>query len=83
MIQLNGTIQKITKENNNGKEKKVVTLQAGKHNTLFIEFQGNMIEKLEPFQKGSKIEVSIRFNGKESALGRKYNNIIAKTIKSI
>lgn len=83
MIAVQGTIEKIKTENNNGREKKVVTLQMGRHNTLFIEFQGKQTEAIKNFREGQKAEITIRFNGKTSQLGRNYNNIIAKSIKSV
>lgn len=83
MIAVQGTIEKITTENNNGREKKVVTLQMGRHNRLFVEFQGKLTEAIDGFQEGQRAEIKIRFNGKTSQLGRNYNNIIAKSIKSV
>ena len=80
---IEGKIEKITTEQYNGKEKKIITLQMGPHNTVFVEFQGRMIEWLESYSEGDQVAMRIRFNGKTSALGRKYNNIIAKTIKTI
>lgn len=83
MIEIQGTIEHIKIENNNGRDKKVVTLQMGRSNTVFVEFQGKMSDELQEFQSGHKVQIRIRFNGKTSNLGRHYNNIVAKSIKSI
>lgn len=83
MITIEGKIDKITTELNNGKEKKVITLKMGRHNTVFVEFQGRMMEWLDSYHEGDRVQMRIRFNGKVSSLGRKYNNIIAKSIKTV
>lgn len=83
MTTIKGKIEKITTEHNYGKQKKVITLQMGRHNTVFVEFQGNMISWLDSYSEGDQVSVRVRFNGKVSNLGRKYNNIIAKSIKTI
>lgn len=83
MIEISGTIEKIITESNNGRDKKVVTLQAGRNNILFVEFQGKMMDKLKPFEDGDRVEIRLRFNGKTSKLGRNYNNLIGKSIKII
>ncbi len=83
MLEVNGTIEEIVQENNNGHNKKVVTLQAGKNNTLFIEFQGRYMKYLDGFFEGQRVSVKIRFNGKISKLNRRYNNIVAKSIKHL
>lgn len=83
MIELKGRIEKIETENNNGRDKKVVTLQLGRSNTVFVEFQGKMADAVNDFNEGQDVQVKIRFNGKVSNLNRKYNNIVGKSIKSI
>lgn len=83
MIEVTGTIETIELENNNGQNKKIITLQAGRNNKLFIEFQGKMIYELDTYSVGNKVSIRVRFNGKISKLKRKYNNIIGKSIKSI
>ena len=83
MTELTGTIQTITQENNNGKDKKIVTLNAGRNNILFIEFQGKMMNVLENFRENQQVKIRLRFNGKISKLGRRYNNLIGKSINPI
>ena len=82
-LEIEGTIDDITTENNNGSEKKVITLKAGRSNTLFVEFQGNKVNLLDGFIKGDRVIIKPRYNGKVSKIGRKYNNIIGKTIKKL
>lgn len=83
MTTIEGTIETIETEHNHGKKKKVITLQMGRHNTVFVEFQGKMMDWLDSYSEGDRVSMRIRFNGKVSSLGRKYNNIIAKSIKTI
>lgn len=83
MIEITGTVQGIEKENDNGHIKNVVTLLTGKKNLLFIEFQGKSIYKTKSIKTGKEVSVKVVFNGKRSMLGRKYNNIIGKSIKHI
>lgn len=80
-FQIYGIIQSIDTEDNNGKIKKVVTLKAGNSNLLFIEFQGKTQQYLSKYKTNDKVLIDFRYNGKQSKLGRKYNNIIAKNIK--
>lgn len=81
MIEIEGTIVEIANENNNGRDKKVMTLNAGRNNILFIEFQGRMTEEADKFKADQHVKIRIRFNGKVSKLGRRYNNLIAKSIQ--
>ncbi|GLB52997.1 hypothetical protein NBRC110019_20370 [Neptunitalea chrysea] len=81
-MELSGKIDCITVENNNGNDKKVVTLVNGRE-ILFVEFQGKNIQLLDEYHTGDDVTVQVRFNGKVSGLGRKYNNIIAKRIALI
>lgn len=83
MLELQGTIEEIVQENNNGHDKLVVTLQAGRNNKVFIEFQGKYRKLLDGYSEGQRVEIRVRFNGKVSKLGRRYNNIIAKSIQHI
>lgn len=83
MIEIEGLIVELATENNNGVDKKVVTLNAGRNNTLFVEFQGKMAQRLKGFNTGDRARIKIRFNGKVSKLGRRYNNLIAKEINRV
>lgn len=83
MLAIEGTIEAIVTENNNGKDKKVLTIQSGRNNTIYVEFQGKMMHTLNGYSEGQRVEVRVRFNGKTSKLGRRYNNIIGKSIKQL
>ncbi|GLB47824.1 hypothetical protein [Neptunitalea lumnitzerae] len=78
-MELTGKIDCIAVENNNGNDKKMLTLVNGRE-VLFVEFQGKNIHLLDTFEKGDEVSIQARFNGKISGLGRKYNNIIGKRI---
>lgn len=80
-MEIEGIVEAINKENNNGHDKKVLTIAAGKNNTLFVEFQGKLMEKVRDVNPNDRVKVKIRFNGKVSQIGRRYNNIIGKSIK--
>jgi hypothetical protein len=83
MTDLRGTIKAIDFENNNGNDKKVVHLEISSHQILFIEFQGQSTELVKPIHLGKKVEIKILYRGKVSKIGRKYNNIIGKSINTI
>lgn len=83
MIKITGIIEKIESQNNNGSDKKVVTLKLESSDTVFIEFQGNKSSLLDDFIEGHKAQIKIKFNGKVSTLDRKYNNIIGTRIEKI
>lgn len=83
MTTIEGKIEKIATEKTHLREKKVVTLKMGTCNTVFVEFQGKSISWLDSYNEGDRVQMRIRFNGKVSSLGRKYNNIIAKSIKTV
>lgn len=80
MLEINGSIAEIATENNNGRDKKVIEVHAGRNNVVFVEFQGKMMNKVNEFSNGDKVNIKFRFNGKVSKLGRRYNNIIGKSI---
>lgn len=79
-MEISGIIDCIAVENNNGNDKKVVTLNMGKE-VLFVEFQGKNITLIEDYHQGDDVTVYVKFNGKVSGLGRKYNNIIGRRIR--
>lgn len=83
MIKLTGTIEKIETQNNNGSDKKVVTLKLASNDTVFIEFQGSKSSLLDDFIEGHRAQISIKFKGKVSNLERMYNNIIGTHIEKI
>lgn len=79
-MEISGIIDCIAVENNNGNNKKVLTLSMGRE-VLFVEFQGKNITLLDDYQSGDDVIINARFNGKVSGLGRKYNNIIGRRIR--
>ena len=83
MTEVRGTIQSVEAENNNGREKKVVTLAMGRSDKIFIEFQGRAGELVSSSMIDKNVSVRIVFNGKVSKLGRRYNNILGKSIKTL
>lgn len=83
MIQLIGIIEKIETQNNNGSDKKVVTLKLESSDKAFVEFQGNRSSLLDDFSESHKVQINIKFKGKVSNLGRRYNNIIGTHIEKI
>lgn len=83
MINVTGIIENIETQNNNGSDKKVVTLKLGSSDTVFIEFQGNKSSILDDFSEGHKVQIKIKFIGKVSRLDRRYNNIIGTHIEKI
>lgn len=83
MTEIKGTVEAIEKENNNGHDKKILTVKVGRNNVVFVEFQGNKINILNNISAGQKVVIKFRFNGKISKMGRRYNNIIGKSIKTI
>lgn len=82
-MEIEGTVAAITKENNNGHTKKVLTLITHKTHVLFVEFQGKHMQKLEGVAQGDKVAITVYFNGKVSHLGRRYNNIIGRSIQKL
>ena len=82
-MEITGVVEAINNENNNGHDKKELTIAAGKNNTLFVEFQGKTMEKVWDISPNDKVKVNIRFNGKVSKIGRRDNNIVGKSIKKI
>ena len=83
MKEVKGTILAVENEDHNGFEKKIITLGLGQRDMVFIEFRGHSSELVSNALIGKRVSVKIRFIGKESRLGRKYNNIIAKSIKTL
>jgi len=79
-MEIEGRVEAIGNENNNGHEKKVITLATGKDNVLFVEFQGRNRGLVKDVSTGDRVRIKIRFNGKVSNLGRRYNNIIGKSL---
>lgn len=82
-MELTGIIKAIDLENNNGNDKKVVTLVVENNEICFVEFQNRNIKKLTSIEVGEIVSIIIKFNGKISRLGRKYNNLVAKSIRSL
>lgn len=83
MTEIKGIAQAIEEVNDNDRLKKVLTLALGKRGLMFIEFQGRSRCEVDGLKCGQKVSVKIVFNGKTSRLGRRYNNIIGKSIKQI
>lgn len=83
MIKITGIIENIEVVNNNGNDKKMLTLKLGSSDTVFIEFQGNKSSLLDGFSEGHKVQIKIKFTGKVSSLDRRYNNIIGTRIEQI
>lgn len=87
MIKLTGIIKMIDIENNNGNDKVVLTLSPqtskGLEQIMFIEFQGKYSRRTLDVKVSDLVQVSVLFNGKISALGRRYNNIIGIHLEKI
>lgn len=62
-------------------EKKVVTLLVNREQTLFVEFRGYMMSKLDSYREGDEIEIDFQFEGKTSKnSGIQYNNLVATNV---
>lgn len=49
----------------------------------FVEFQRKMAPVATIYKPGDRVSIKVKFNGKTSGLGKDYNNLVAKQIKSI
>jgi len=82
-LTFSGKILKIETVNNNGNDKKVVTIAGGSSNVGFFDFFGKYQELLNGLKKGDEVLIKFRLNGKVSKLGVKHNNNVGKSIKLI
>lgn len=80
-MEIEGYVQAIAIENNNGHDKKVITVSTADDQVLFVEFQGKARKLVREIIPQDKVRIRFKFNGKVSKIGRKYNNIIGKSIK--
>ena len=51
---------------------------------MFIEFRGHILDRLESFKNGDKVQIVVQFKGSVSRKsGIKFNNLIAKSIQHL
>lgn len=82
-VEIIGTIKSIKEETFEGKVKKIVALSMGAGELAFVEFQRKMAPVATIYKPGDRVSIKVKFNGKTSGLGKDYNNLVAKQIKSI
>jgi len=82
IMTITGTIESIEYRNNNGHEKKVVTILPDHHQRAFVEFRGCRIEELDSFKEYDNIEVDVAIKGTISKnTGIQYNNLVAYAVR--
>ena len=79
-----GTIKEISAidPNKTGFRKQIVKLESTDNQSAFIEFRGEIMNHLEPYEVGQKAVVAIQMKTSVSKKsGIQFNNLIAKSIK--
>lgn len=84
MTILHGTISEISQidPNNTGFQKQILTLHSTDNQSMFVEFRGHILDRLESFKDGDTVQIVVQFKGSISRKsGIKFNNLIAKSIQ--
>jgi len=85
MITIQGEITQIDHIKNSFNDKLLATVKQPDKEDCFVEFRGRvMMDILRPYQVGETVIINAFIEGKKSNLsGTRYNNIVARNIKTI
>lgn len=77
MTTIKGTIESIEYRNNNGHEKKVITIVPDHRQRAFVEARGWNMDKISAAKEGDEIKVEVMLEGKiAKGSGVRYNNLV-------